>query len=231
MAQDTKRKNKLTLRDLASVEVRDTSAPVAVPDTSVEPERRGAEALVDASEHLPDGVSSDVAALLGMPSREEAERAAAESRAAQIEAERAAEAERARQVEEEAARRRLEEEAAAQAAAAEAAAIEAAAAARTKSRQRLGGVAIALVLTIAVGAVVVAMQPSPVDETTEYSELNIAMAAVSASPESSIEFMPIPEPPPPTIVEEEAEPAAARGDRTRRGTTPARETVRRGDLF
>lgn len=185
----------------------------AVPDTS--PAFR-----VDARQHLPEGVSPEVASLLGMPSREEAERAAAaresaaraaaaqaerDAREAQLAAERAAaEAERAR-VEAELERTRT---------------TAAQTLAQAQKKSRVSAVVAASVAAIVVAGAAVALTRPPVVDVTPFTPAMVAVSQM-AHAQFGVGFNPIP--PPPVI---EAPPEAPQ-----RSAGPRRREVRRTDLF
>ncbi len=233
MAETSKQRGRLTLSDLKAIEVPNAtssrpavvtppSGAEAVPDTA--PAYRLDEQpapAIDASEHLPDGVSREVASILGMPSREEAARAAAKKAA-----EEKAAAEAREREEREAALRDERERAEAERvrAQAELAETQRAAAARLADEKKrfrttvaVAGVAIAAL----VAAVLAFAVQGPELDTTPFAASPPGTSPV-ANAAGAVGFMEIPDPP---VIEAPAAPAASSRGRSQR---PA---VRGTDLF
>lgn len=263
MAEPSPRKGKLTLRDLQSVRLDDAAAPAVSAEPAADelaallasppaggeasqapsgpakpvpprPSRiTGSLQIVDAADHLPDGVSSDVASILGMPSREQAEASALGKLAEQIAAAEASAAKEraARAAAEEAERRSSEERATMQRALQEAGAAEQRRIAADRRRTKMlaiggGTVTLALVATL---AVILVTRPPPLDQTV-YVTRDVQTISYRYSAEGMVAFDPIPIAPPPVVEEAPARrnPAA----RTGGGRRPAgREAVRARDLF
>lgn len=241
MAEPSKQRGRLTLSALQAIEVpdgtraRSEASTDAALEAPVATTPDGAEAApdtapvtapvfrVEARDHLPDGVSREVASLLGMPSREELERAAAARAAAEKAAAEAAEQAR-RQAELEAERRRAAddiEQAQRQIQATQAAAAVQIDEAKKRSRLSLA-LAAAASLGLAIVAIWFASAPPELD-TTPYASAPIT-SAPQANAEGSVGFMAIP---PAPIIEAPQVPATTGRNRTGNRT----QTVRGTELF
>jgi hypothetical protein len=224
-------KPKFTLKDLESVKVEDTAPSLAelfggapsADSKGPSPSRK-----LDATEYLPDGVSAEVGRLLGMPSREEAERrVVAEEEAERAATERAAQAERDQKAAAAAAARAAEVEAMQRAIAAQA---ERDRLERKRFRMMMGlGATALLALTITVVAMVASR---PRLDLTPYDWGSVSVLENPARREV-VAFLPIPEPPP--VVEPVVEPTPrSSGSSSSSGSSGRRErqsNPRRNDLF
>ncbi len=236
MTDGRQRKGKLTLSELAAIKIRDdlpvdTGAVGASTLTTMETEAapETGRIAVDASEHAPDGVSPEVAALLGVPSREEAERAAAERAAAEEAARRAAAqaAERAAAEAAEAKAQAAAEQERIEAALAEARAVETARAASRRRATTVVGVAAGLGAAAAV-AFWLSQQSAGTVDATPWGAGEVALLGVD-SPESVVGFTPLPAPEPEVVEAPAPEPAAE--PRRSSGSSRRSGGVDRGNLF
>ncbi len=220
MSDTSKGRTKLTLKDLKAIEVPESTALPPRRTTGSLPAIGDARSGIDPNSYLPDGVSPEVAALLGKPSREQAERAAAEREEAErsrIEAEKAAAA-AAREIAEQ---ERLAMEAALAEAQARRAAEEAA---RARQLKVIVSSFAALILTLVVALVIIMSQP-PLLDATPYTVSQVPVS-VPVAREIEVGFNEIPAP----VVA----PASEDSSTTRsRNAAPrrARPSVRRSDLF
>lgn len=219
MTETPKGRTKLTLKDLKAIEVPEAASLPPRRTTGSLPAIGEPRAPLDPGSYLPDGVSPEVAALLGKPSREQAARAAQEredAERARIEAEKAA-ADAARAA---ADQERLAMEAALAEAQARQAAEEAA---RARQMKTIVSAFVVLILGLVVAVVVILSRP-PLLDPTPYP---VALAAVSTPTVREVELglQAIPEPLPPPEVVEPTRP------RSGSSSPPRRPSVRRSDLF
>jgi hypothetical protein len=222
MSEPSKARAKLTLRDLEAIQVPENVAPLSPRRATGQVEAVGdvPRTRLDPSSYLPDGVSPEVAALLGKPAREAAERAAQEreeQEKARLEAERLrAEAERAA-----AERERI----ALDAAIAEAQVRQAAADAAQDRKVRITVNAFAVVVIALATIVIVVLNRPPVLDATGYSVAEVALQS-PVDRQVELSFTPVPEP---VVVQA---PAASESGRSG-GRAPGRPrpSVRRNDLF
>jgi hypothetical protein len=220
MSETPKGRTKLTLKDLKAIEVPESTALPQRRTTGSVPSIGDARSGIDPNSYLPEGVSPEVAALLGKPSREQAERAAVEreeAEKARIQAEKTAVA-AAREASEQ---ERLAMEAALADAQARQAAEEAA---RARQMKMIVSSLAALILTLVVALLVIMSQP-PLLDGTPYTVSQVPVA-VPVAREVEIGFNEIPAP---IVAPVEEESSSSRS----RTTTPrrARPSVRRSDLF
>lgn len=222
MSEPSKGRAKLTLRDLEAIQVPETVAPLTPrrQTGSVEAVGDTPRSRLDPSSYLPDGVSPEVAALLGKPAREAAERAAQEreeQEKARLEAERLrAEAERAA-----AERERIAMEAALAEAQARQAAEDAA-----QARQVRVAISLFAIVVLALAAVaIVLLNRPPMLDVTGYTMAEVARTT-PVDRQVEVGFNPIPEPL--IIAAPVAEPSRGTG---RTPQARPRPSVRRNDLF
>lgn len=208
-----KRRAKLTLSELQAVQVSDAAIQPSAPSADEAPAPMAdaaPEVELTVKDYAPEGVSADVAQLLGMKTRDEAAR----QKAAELEAQRRAEEEakvRAAQEAERAAReaeeaKRAEREREAMQAALEQARIKEAYERRAKrKRNTIVGVMVGLLVVAGVGTAVTLQLAQFDPDLTEYDDGTIATAA-SPHGQTPVVFQAIPEPPPEPEVEEEVAP-------------------------
>lgn len=274
MSDTSKRKPKLTLKDLQSVSLGDAepgpasepesaasflaslaasppSSPAVVPAASAEPDsadaprpaasapslrpRMDSGLQLDAAEYLPEGVSSDVASLLGRPTKQQAETNAFRKLAEQVAAAEAAAADERRRREEAESRDRqlAADREALQRQIAETARLEQQRAAALRRRNRLigGGVAAVVVALIGTVAVLFALRPPPLDPNI-YAMRDVPVRTTLVSGESVVRFDPIPDPPEPEVAPEPVRrPSTGTRPAVRRPAAGGRDTVRGRDLF
>ena len=223
MTEPSKARAKLTLRDLEAIQVPENVAPLSPRRATGQMEAVGdvPRSRLDPSSYLPDGVSPEVAALLGKPAREAAERAAQEredQEQVRLEAERLrAEAERAA-----AERERI----ALDAAIAEAQVRQAAADAAQDRKFRTTVSAFSVVVIALAAIAIVVLNRPPVLDATGYGLAEVALET-SVDRQVEVSFNPVPEP---VMIEAPAVTEAGRRSARPQSDRP-RPSVRRSDLF
>jgi hypothetical protein len=223
MSEPSKARAKLTLRDLEAIQVPENVAPLTPRRATGQVEAVGdtPRSRLDPSSYLPEGVSPEVAALLGKPAREAAERAALEreeQEKARLEAERLrVEAERAA-----AERERI----ALEAAIAEAQVRQAALDAAQERKVRLAINAFALLVVALAAITIVLLNRPPVLDVTGYTMAEVARTT-SVDRQVELGFQPIPEP---VVVQAPSSTESGRTSGRTQSVRP-RPSVRRNDLF
>jgi hypothetical protein len=194
---------------------------------------------IDAAEYLPEGVSSDVASLLGRPTKQQAETNAFRKLAEQVAAAEASAADERRRREEAEQRDRqlAADREALQRQIAETARLEQLRQARLRRRNRIigGTVGSLILLLLAAVGTLLAIRPPPLDPSI-YLARDVSLQSPLQSGESIVRFDAIPEPPAPeTSTVEPTRRTGGTSGRTGgvRRTPPAggRDTVRGRDLF